>query len=70
MFDMKIEQQMNMKDRTLILGKPNYDTIPNVIKVEEKELKVIGVSSGVKFPYLSLEIEKTELQLTGKRIIV
>lgn len=66
MFNMKIDQQLNIKDRTLLLGVPEYDEIPDVIFVEKQRFHVIGVSSGSKLPYLSLEIEKTADDLTGK----
>lgn len=63
---MKIEQQLNMKDRTLLLGKPDYNIIPNNVSVDENTFKVIGISCGVKLPYISIEIEKTDLELIGK----
>lgn len=42
MFNMKVEQQMNINDRTLLLGVPQYDVIPKTIFVDEKEFVVIG----------------------------
>lgn len=69
MFEMKVEQQMNMLDRTLLLGIPEYDNIPKEISVDDKKHKVIGISMGAKQPYMSLEIEKTEEQLKGKIIL-
>ena len=68
MFNMQVEQQMNIKDRTLLLGVPEYDVIPKSIFVDEKEFVVIGSSLGVKLPYLSLEIEKTNDNLVGKTL--
>ena len=69
MFNMKIERQLNLKDRTLLLGIPNCDIIPKVVVINKLEYKVLGVSSGIKPPYLSLEIERTNLRLS-KHIIV
>lgn len=70
MFSMKIEQQMNMVDRTLLLGVPEYDIIPKEISIDKDKYKVIGVSHGVKLPYMSLEIENTSKELKGKEIKV
>ncbi len=42
MFNMKVEQQMNINDRTLLLGVPQYDVIPKTIFFDEKEFVVIG----------------------------
>lgn len=68
MFNMQVEQQMNIKDRTLLLGVPKYDVIPKKIYADGKEFSVIGSSLGVKLPYLSLEIEKTTDNLVGKTL--
>ena len=65
MFDMKIERQLNIKDRTLLLGVPKYDAIPESVEIEGKQHKVIGISHGVKPPFVSLEIEKTSKEVTG-----
>lgn len=69
MFNMKVEQQMNINDRTLLLGVPQYDVFPKTIFVDEKEFVVIGSSFGVKLPYLSLEIERTTDNLVGKTLV-
>ena len=69
MFNMKIERQLNLKDRTLLLGVPNCDIIPKVVVINKSEYKVLGISSGIKPPSLSLEIERTDLSFT-KQIIV
>lgn len=69
MFEMKVEKQLNMKDRTLLVGKPTYDSIPKKIKVNNHVFGVIGVSQGVKIPFISLEIEKTSIALEGKHIV-
>lgn len=69
MFNMKVEQQMNINDRTLLLGVPQYDVIQKTIFVDEKEFVVIGSSFGVKLPYLSLEIERTTDNLVGKTLV-
>lgn len=68
MFNMQVEQQMNIKDRTLLLGMPKYDVIPKTVFIDKKEFAVIGCSLGVKLPYLSLEIEKTTDNLVGKTL--
>lgn len=68
MFNMKIERQLNIKDRTLLLGIPNYDVIPKVVVADGHEVNVIGVSHGAKLPYMSLEVEKTAEDLVGKTI--
>ena len=56
---MKIEKQLNIEDRTLLLGIPKYDSIPEKVEIEGRQYKVIGISHGVKPPFVSLEIEKT-----------
>ena len=68
MFNMRVEKQMNIKDRTLLLGVPENDVIPKTISVDDKVFVVIGTSSGVKPPFMSIEIEKTTDNLTGKTI--
>lgn len=68
MFNMKVEKQLNIKDRTLLLGVPDYDAIPKVVVVDDRKINVIGTSLGVKAPFLSLEIEKTAVNLIGKTI--
>ncbi len=65
---MKVEKQLNIKDRTLLLGVPDYDAIPKVVVVDDRKINVIGTSLGVKAPFLSLEIEKTAVNLIGKTI--
>ena len=39
MFIMKIEQQMNIKDRTLLLGVPKFDDIPKSVSIENEQYK-------------------------------
>lgn len=68
MFNMKVEKQMNIKDRTLLLGMPEYDALPKVVHSNNERYKVIGASLGVLPPFLSLEIEITPNDLTGKTI--
>lgn len=65
MFRMKIECQLNIKDRTLIGGVAEYNVIPKEIQINHKVYKVIGLSYGIKNPKVSLEIEKTENNLQG-----
>lgn len=69
MFRMEVESQLNMKDRTLIGGKPAFTDIPGYIIVSGKKYRIIGVSKGIKLPYMSLEVEKTSDQLQGKLAI-
>ena len=68
MFKMKIEKQLNIKDRTLLSGVAEYDAIPDAVSVDGNSYKVIGTSYGVKLPYISLEVEKTDNDLEGKEI--
>lgn len=68
MFNMKVEKQMNIKERTLLLGVPDFDKIPKTVSVNNRKFKVIGTSYGVKLPYISLEIENTNVDLTGQII--
>jgi hypothetical protein len=68
MFEMKIEKQLNIKDRTLLLGQPNESDIPEVVSVDGHTFKVLGRSLGVQPPFVSLEIEKTNIDFIGKTI--
>jgi len=68
MFEMNIEKQLNIKDRTLLLGKTKESVIPEVVSVDGHTFKVLGRSLGVKSPFISLEIEKTNIDLVGKTI--
>ena len=68
MFKMKIEKQLNIKDRTLIAGIPEYDVIPSHIEVDGHRFAVIGTSLGIQPPFISLEIERTDIHLEGKTI--
>lgn len=68
MLNMKIEKQLNIKDRTLLLGKPQTRVVPDSVSVEGNVFKVVGTSLGVTPPYISLEIERTEIDLVGKII--
>ena len=68
MFRMKIEQQMNLNDRTLLLGIPEYNAIPKKVAANGNTFKVIGVSRGTKQPFMSLEIEKINVKLIGQTI--
>lgn len=65
---MKIENQLNLKDRTLLSGVPLYDAIPQNITIAEQTFNVIGISYGIKKPYVALEIEKANVGLKGKTI--
>ena len=68
MFEMKIEKQLNIKDRTLLLGQAKESVVPEVVSVDGHTFKVLGRSLGVKPPFVSLEIEKANIDLTGKTI--
>lgn len=69
MFTMTIKEQLNMGDRTLVLGIPTYDSIPKKILVKGSQLSVVGVSCGGKPPFLSLEIEKINYNVVGETIV-
>ena len=69
MFNMKIDKQLNIQDRTLLLGVPDFDVIPEYVKIDDIEYKVVGISHGVKPPFVSLEIEKSKFILEGKNAI-
>lgn len=68
MFKMKIEKQLNIPDRTLLLGQPNERVVPESVSVDGHTFKVLGLSLGAKLPFISLEIEKTNIDLVGKTI--
>lgn len=65
MFRMIVEKQLNIKDRTLILGIPNNGAIPSNVTCNNVKFGVIGMSYGALPPYVSLEIEKTDTDLVG-----
>ena len=69
MFKMKIEKQLNLKDRSLLLGFAEFKTIPEYIIVGNTKYKIIGLSSGVKLPYISVEIERINENLVGKIVM-
>lgn len=68
MFKMEIKAQFNIADRTILGGATEFDQIPKIITIDNKEYKVIGLSYGVKPPYISLEIEEADVCLIGKMI--
>lgn len=68
MFSMTVEQQMNLNERTLLLGKPQFDKIPEQIGINQKKIAVIGISNGVAPPFMSLEIELIKDNIVGKTI--
>lgn len=68
MFLMTVERQLNLNDRTLLLGKPQFDVIPKHITLRGKKVKIIGISSGVVLPFLSLEIEQIKDTVVGETI--
>jgi hypothetical protein len=65
---MIVEKQLNIKDRTLLLGIPNDGAIPSAITCNGGKFSVIGTSYGSRPPYISLEIEKTDADLAGVEI--
>ena len=65
MFTMKVEQQMNLEDRTLLLGKPNFDKIPKKVEVNGMTVNVMGISSGIVPPFISLEVDKLITSVIG-----
>ena len=65
MFNMKIGKQLNIENRTLPAGQPQFDIIPNTVEIDKKVYTVLGVSQGIKLPYMSIEIERTEKELVG-----
>ncbi len=68
MFLMTVERQMNLNDRTLLLGKPQFDIIPKHVTLRGKKIKIIGISSGVVPPFMSLEIEQIKDNIVGEII--
>ena len=52
----------------MIGGIGEYDIIPELIKIDDKTYRVIGVTPGIMFPKISLEIERTEENLRGKTV--
>lgn len=67
-FNMTVMQQLNLKDRTLLAGVPNFDIIPPVITMNNQKFKVIGLSQGINPPAMCIEIERTDIELIGKEI--
>lgn len=68
MFSMTVEKQMNLNERTLLLGKPQFDIIPKQIAFKDKIIDVIGISNGVALPFVSLEIEQIKDNIVGEMI--
>lgn len=68
MFKMKIREQVNIQDRTLLAGEGEYDHVPDNVIIDGKKYTVLGLSLGVLPPMISLEIEKTDDKLTGSVI--
>ena len=69
MFKMKIEFKSEFcssaEERTLLAGKPTFDSIPAYVEINNKTYKVIGRSMGIALPFISLEIEKSDDNLVG-----
>ena len=68
MFAMKVEQQMDFEDRTLLLGKPNFDKIPKKVTVNGVVVNVVGISSGIAPPFLSLEVHRLFTRVSGAEV--
>lgn len=68
MFAMKVEKQMKLHDRTLLLGKPQFDIIPKQVNIKNEKINVIGISNGIVPPYVSLEIEPIKNEVVGETI--
>ena len=68
MFAMKVEQQMDFEDRTLLLGKPNFDKIPKKVTVNGMVVNVVGISSGIAPPFLSLEVHRLLMRVIGAEV--
>lgn len=62
---MKVEQQYNLNDRTIIGGEPQYDVVPSVLKSNGLTFEVIGLCSGIKPPKMALEIKKINRDIIG-----
>ena len=69
MFTMIIERQLNLEDRTLLLGIPEFDAIPKIISIDGEVYEVLGISQGAKPPYISLEIEMIYKDVTDKEAV-
>ena len=68
MFSMTVEKQINLNDRTLLLGKPKFDKIPKQIVLKGKIINVLGISNGPVPPFISLEIEQIEDNVIGETL--
>ncbi len=71
MFQMIIERQLDLEDRTLLLGKPEPYGFPERIKtrrIPPQTFDVIGVSGGVRPPFVSLEIKRITESLVGQAV--
>ena len=68
MFKMKIEKQINIENKTLLLGISESVVFPDSVCIDDKNYKVIGVTMSCPPPFLSLEIERTNNNFVGKII--
>lgn len=69
MFNMTIESQMTVGNKTIIGGRTQYDLIPKTVIIDGKETVVLGVPYGIKPPFFAVEIAKTDINLIGKQIV-
>lgn len=68
MFEMAVEGQVNIGDKTIIGGRAKYDLIPEQVVIDNKVFKILGVSQGIKPPFFAIEIEKTDFDFVGLKI--
>jgi len=66
---MKIEEQLNVANRTVISGIAEPYKMPSLIVIDNKIQRVKGYSTCSKKPYISIEIERTDKDLIGKTIV-
>lgn len=59
MLKMMITETMSLSDRVLLGGKPTeFTDLPSSVNLSGTIHKVIGLSQGVRAPYISLEVAK------------
>ena len=68
MFEMAVEGQVNIGDKTIIGGRAKYDLIPEQVVIDNKVFKILGVPQGIKPPFFAIEIEKTDSDFVGLKI--
>jgi len=59
MFEMQVNNILVLNDRVLLGGNPTvYEGLPKQIVLFGNKHNVIGLSSGIRPPFISIEIEK------------